>query len=331
MANRIEMLCTQEDVDGIFVSIPSSTPLAAIQKCLDLNIPVVTINAGATELVNTKMHHIGMSEFNAGKAAGEYLINSAGITHGLCINHAQGVHIVEDRCSGFSQALNESGVEYIGQAYVPDDNEPIYVEKVEEFAASKGFPTPSDWDGLGILTTGGPQHIPAIALQARHPGSKIGAFDTSPELYAAIDAGIKEFGVDQQAYLQGYMPIVLLTYAITTGQTVANKMIESGPAFLESSPSDAQQVCEDNLFLTCEEEEIAVTPAPANKTGLIVGLVVLAIALMLAIIYFAYCIHSLNKHVAELKAKGQDVPPLTTSQVFSSFVNSPNKVVGVSA
>ena len=42
-------------------------------------------------------------------------------------------------------------------------------------------------------------------------GVKIGTFDLGPDVLKAVEAGRIGFAVDQQAYLQGYMPIVMLT------------------------------------------------------------------------------------------------------------------------
>ena len=39
---------------------------------------------------------------------------------------------------------------------------------------------------------------------------KFGTFDLSPEVLEAIDDGKMLFAIDQQQYLQGYLPIVLL-------------------------------------------------------------------------------------------------------------------------
>ena len=325
MANQILSLCEQEAVDGLFVSIPSPIVVDAIQKCLDLNIPVMSINAGVETSKNlTLMHHIGMLEYNAGLGAGDFLADK-GIARGICINHAEGVNVVEERCAGFRDAIEARGITYIGQVYVPDDNRAQYIALVEDFVGEEG-----DWEGIGILAAGGPQHIPVIALQARHPKAVVGAFDVSLELYDAVDAGIKEFGMDQQAYLQGYMPVVLLTYAATTGQRVFNGVIESGPAFVQSSPSEAQQICEDQMFLTCEEERIIDSGGSGDDDdngGLIAGLTIVAVVLALALGFVVVRMNKLSRHVRELEQQGSQVPQLSISQRLSSTVKPVSNVV----
>ena len=47
------------------------------------------------------------------------------------------------------------------------------------------------------------------------------------------------FAIDQQQYLQGYLPIVLLTLYATNLNTVANPVIMTGPGFVTQENADA--------------------------------------------------------------------------------------------
>lgn len=328
MANRIEELCVRRDVDGLFVSIPSDAVLQAIEECLKLNIPVVSINAGNDEskALNLK-HHIGQVDYNAGKGAGEALVE-AGIEKGVCANHAKGVSVVEDRCDGFEAALEAANVTYLGQVYVPDDNADLYIENVEAQVGDQG-----DWSGVGFLAAGGPQHGPGLKLKGRHPKLTMGAIDTSAELYDAIDRGDALFGVDQEAYLQGYMPVVLLAYEATTGQHVSNHVIESGPAFVDSIPSEAQQACQEIFYEACRPTSTGAAAAASEErvqsgsdAGLVAGICVLAVALVISIMYFTHRINVLNKHIAKLQAQGQTVD-VGMSHRLLSLVKPVDRVV----
>lgn len=215
MANRITALCEQQGVDGLFVSIPSDIVEPAIQTCLDLGIPVMSINAGAEASQRMGLaHHIGMIEDSAGYAAGVKLA-ATGIDKAVCINHAEGVNVVTERwyvmfivnclhvflanrkaqlltfhisiSAGFKRAVEEKGITFIGEAFVPADDMNKYIEIVEEMVGETG-----DWTGYGLLAAGSPQHVPVLALQAKHTDVKIGSFDTSSELYEAVDIGIQE-------------------------------------------------------------------------------------------------------------------------------------------
>lgn len=81
------------------------------------------------------------------------------------------------------------------------------------------------------------------------------------------------------------MVALVLTYAITTGQTVSIGMIESGPAFVENLSSAAQVLCEEFFFEACREEteSAASTLGTNDKKGLIARLSVVAVVCAIAI------------------------------------------------
>ncbi len=58
-------------------------------------------------------------------------------------------------------------------------------------------------------------------------------FDLSPEALEAVRTGRIEFAVDQQAYLQGYLPITFLTQRARFGLFAAEgQVIPTGPSFV---------------------------------------------------------------------------------------------------
>jgi simple sugar transport system substrate-binding protein len=60
----------------------------------------------------------------------------------------------------------------------------------------------------------------------------LATFDLSPEVLQSIVDGNMLFAIDQQQYLQGYLPIVLLTLNSRNLNTVANDVIMTGPGFV---------------------------------------------------------------------------------------------------
>ncbi|HET7869770.1 MAG TPA: LacI family transcriptional regulator, partial [Actinomycetota bacterium] len=61
---------------------------------------------------------------------------------------------------------------------------------------------------------------------------KFATFDLSPEVLEAIDRGDMLFAIDQAQYLQGYLPIVLLTKYLETGALPlgsVDRVILTGP------------------------------------------------------------------------------------------------------
>ena len=71
----------------------------------------------------------------------------------------------------------------------------------------------------------------------------IGGFDITPEIITAIEAGDIAFTVDQQQYVQGYLPILLLYLNVTNLNTVGGgQPILTGPGFVTAD--NAEQIKE---------------------------------------------------------------------------------------
>jgi simple sugar transport system substrate-binding protein len=86
----------------------------------------------------------------------------------------------------------------------------------------------------GILTLGPTSAHPTIAaLTASGKAGSIffGTFDLSNEIAAAIKDGTINFAIDQQPFLQGYLPVVILTNLARYGVVPGNS-INSGPGFI---------------------------------------------------------------------------------------------------
>ena len=68
----------------------------------------------------------------------------------------------------------------------------------------------------------------------------IGGFDLSGDVLSAIQAGDIQFTVDQQQYLQGYLPVILMFLQATNGNTAGGGLpILTGPGFVTSDNVDA--------------------------------------------------------------------------------------------
>ena len=61
---------------------------------------------------------------------------------------------------------------------------------------------------------------------------KLATFDLSEGILQSVRDGKMEFAIDQQQYLQGYLPVVLLTLYNTNLNTIANPVLMTGPGFV---------------------------------------------------------------------------------------------------
>ena len=214
--------------NGLVVSIPDANALGpSIKRAVAAGIPVISINSGADVAKSLGvLVHVGQTEYQAGLGGGQKLA-AAGVKDALCVNQEVGNAALEQRCQGFTAAMKQAGgtVTEIGVNL----NNPTQTKQTIE-AAIQHNPKVD-----GILTLGPTGATPALqALQDLNDLGKIklATFDLSSDVLTAIQKGQMLFAIDQQQYLQGYLPIVLLTLYNTNLNTVANDVIQTGPGFV---------------------------------------------------------------------------------------------------
>jgi simple sugar transport system substrate-binding protein len=94
----------------------------------------------------------------------------------------------------------------------------------------------------GIMTLGPAGAIPALA--ALNAGGlaqriKLATFDLSPDVLEAVRRGRMLFAVDQQPYLQGYLPVIMLSEEVKHGIFPAQgELIRTGPHFVTKDTAD---------------------------------------------------------------------------------------------
>jgi simple sugar transport system substrate-binding protein len=218
--------------DGLVVSIPDEEALSEpIRKATDAGIPVVSINSGGD--VSAKLGaltHVGQTEFKAGVGAGERLAQD-GVDNALCINQEVGNVALDQRCDGFEQGLG-------GQVKVVavDLTNPTDAQAKIETAVQQN----PDINGvLALGPTGAEPALKALTESGKLGDIELATFDLAPSVLKAIRDGDMVFAVDQQQFLQGYLPIVFLTNYAQYGTIPASEVL-TGPAFV--TQENAQQV-----------------------------------------------------------------------------------------
>jgi simple sugar transport system substrate-binding protein len=214
--------------DGLVVSIPDANALSpSIKKAIAAGIPVISINSGSDVAKQLGiLVHIGQTEYEAGLGGGEKLA-AAGVKHALCVNQEVGNAGLDARCKGVTDALSKTGgkVEVLAVDLAnPTDAQ----QRIQAALQSK-----PDVDGVMALgPTGSAPALAALKAMNKVGTIKLATFDLSPEVLQAINSGDVLFAIDQQQYLQGYLPIVLLTLYKTNLNTIANDVLMTGPGFV---------------------------------------------------------------------------------------------------
>ncbi len=210
--------------DGLIVTIPDADALGdAIRAAVAAGIPVISMNSGSDVFADLGvLVHVGQTEYAAGLIAGQRFA-AEGVGSAICVNQEVGNVALDLRCQGFEDGLG------VDVPVIPVDlADPTGAQETVSGALQAN---PVD----GILTLGptGAQPTLAALEDAGTLGQiKFATFDMSPEVLEAIIAGNMMFAIDQAQYLQGYLPIVLLTKYLETGALPlgsVDRVILTGP------------------------------------------------------------------------------------------------------
>ena len=221
-----------EGSDGIAASLPDPVALVPVlQGAVGEGIPVVTLNSGANDYQEIgALTHVGQTEFIAGQAAGERF-NAAGATHVLCGQQEQNNVGLTERCAGLEDTFSGT---------VTTDFMDLDADTTAQQAAINTAMSADDSID-GFLGVG-----PVIAMSGLRAAQDlgrdviVGGFDLTPELLGAIEAGDILFTVDQQQYLQGYLPILQLFLFQTNSNIIGGGLpILTGPGFVTADNAGA--------------------------------------------------------------------------------------------
>ena len=220
MSQLIDAAVNQEP-DGLVVSIPDADALGpSIEKAVAAGIAVISMNSGSDVAKGLgALLHVGQDEFDAGMAAGEKLASMGG-SKALCVNHEVGNVALDLRCAGFAEGFGGD------VTVLPTTNDYSEIEaKVR--ASLDSNPDIDTVMALGASTAGEPC-VAAVQGSGRADEINVATFDMSANFLEAISAGNAAFAIDQQQYLQGYLPVVFLALHAEYG-LVPGGDVPSGP------------------------------------------------------------------------------------------------------
>jgi simple sugar transport system substrate-binding protein len=228
MAKMINNAISQKP-KGIVITLPDAAALGkSVKNAIAAGIPVISMNSGSDDYMKLGISaHVGQTEFEAGVGGGQKM-KAAGGKKALCVNHEVGNVALDRRCAGFKKGFGGS-VEILGTS-----NDPTEIQKAVA-AKLSGVDT--------ILTLGaglsGEAALKALESAGKVGKIKLGTFDMSPGMLKAAAAGKVEFLIDQQQYLQGYLPIAIFAQYMRYG-TMPAGVVMTGPGFV--TPKNANSV-----------------------------------------------------------------------------------------
>jgi len=227
---------TAAKANGIATTVINATSFTTpVMNAMNAGIPVISYNAdgvvskGVADIGTNRLCYVGQALYNSGVAMGNR-IKSLVTTPGEVVIFiaTPGTGNIQPRYDGAASVLTPAGytVKEIATGALTSG----------EGAAEKAYLTgaKSTVKGAFAVDAGSTEQLgPALASV----GLKIpaGGFDLTPGTLTAINAGQLNFTIDQNPYLQGFLPTLYLYLFNLTGGLVAPPNTDTGLTFVTKS------------------------------------------------------------------------------------------------
>jgi simple sugar transport system substrate-binding protein len=211
----------------IATSVPDASALKdPLTKASKKGIEIITVNSGlgAFDSLPTYEVHVGQTEDVAGRGAGKQF-KAAGAKKVLIVIHEASNSGLTQRAAGVKSVLGGAGVKILT---IPNAKSDIPGTKAKVQAAFKADKKLDGFLGLDPDVT-----IPCLDVIPK--GTKAGTFDVGGAI-KEIQKGRMLFAIDQQQYLQGYLPVVFGMLYVTNLNTVGNgQPVLTGPGIINKA------------------------------------------------------------------------------------------------
>jgi simple sugar transport system substrate-binding protein len=226
--------------DGIALAVVDKNAFKApVDQALAAGIPVVSYNAdGAKDDPGTnRLAYIGQGLYDSGFQLGQRAIAS-GLDSGNVVGFiaTPGQLNIQPRIDGASDAIKQSGkpLKFSPVATNADVTKGLSI--IDAYAQGH-----SDLAGMLAVDAGSTQAVGQVVqkYKMRDKGLKVaGGFDLVPETLQAIKGGSLDYTIDQQPYLQGFLPVLYLYLYKLSGGLVFPSQTNTGLLFVTKDTVD---------------------------------------------------------------------------------------------
>lgn len=216
--------------DGLVVTDPTPDGLNSfIKKAVDSGIPVVITNSGETEIGATgAITFVGNDERLTGVVGAQRLMD-LGAKDALVVTLTPGIPLVDARNDGFTQTFKGK----VTLAAVPpsDLSDTTQIKGVIEAALVK------DPAIDAVFAIGSTVIDPMLAARTdigdRAKSIHWSSIDVTESIAPGIANGDVDFAIDQQPYLQGYLPVQVLALKLQYGLDPVTDHVLTGPIIVD--------------------------------------------------------------------------------------------------
>jgi simple sugar transport system substrate-binding protein len=214
--------------DGIAVCLVDPKAFnAPTDKALDAGIPVVSYNADTQP--NNRLAYIGQDLYLSGVEMGKRIVELVPSGKvGLFIATPGSLNI-QPRIDGAIDSIKKSGkdIQYKTVATGAELNEEL--SRIDAWYLGN-----KDAKGMFAVDAGSTQATGQVIqkYKLRDKGVKAGGYDTLPKTLELLKADQLDFSIDQQAYIQGFYPVLQLFLTKLSGTLTGAGDMNTGLKFL---------------------------------------------------------------------------------------------------
>ena len=227
MVNAMNAAITQK-ADGIAVCLVSLTAFnGPTNRALGKGIPVLSYNADAA---NNRLAYIGQDLYLSGYNMGQRVVDLVGSGDVALFIATPGQLNIQPRIDGLIAAIKKFGKGKIKTTTTATGADlPGELAKIEAYYLGH-----KNLKGMFAVDFGSTQGVGQVMQKygLAKKGVKAGGYDLGPIILKAVQAGHLDFTIDQQPYLQGWLPVLQLFFYKYSSGLVAPSDTNTGIAFV---------------------------------------------------------------------------------------------------
>ncbi len=240
------------DADGIGVALVDLEAFnGPTDEALCQGIPVLGYNA---DVANNRLCYVGQDLFGSGFAMGQRIVELVGTGKVALFIATPGQLNIQPRIDGAMAAIEESGADIQAEAITTGAALEDELSAVEAWYLGN-----TDATGMFAVDAGSTQAVgQVVASQGARDNALVGAggYDLLPETVELVADGTLDFTIDQQPYLQGFLPVVYMYLWKLSGGVVTPPETNTGLVFLDSTSAQLFLETESRFEGDAEEQKI---------------------------------------------------------------------------
>jgi simple sugar transport system substrate-binding protein len=214
--------------DGIAVALVDTKAFNdPTRRALDAGIPVVSYNADATG--NDRLAYIGQDLYQSGVQMGQRIVELVPSGKVALFIATPGSLNIQPRIDGAMAAIKQSGKPVQATAIATGADVNGELARIDSYYQGN-----KDVKGMFAVDAGSTQGVAQVMQKYGLQGKGVhgGGYDLLPATLKLIKSGDLDFTIDQEAYLQGFLPVTLLYLYKLSGTLLGPPETNTGLKFV---------------------------------------------------------------------------------------------------